>query len=148
MNMGMICYCATLERLYQAKNRIIILEVGIFVLSCMNTGSLTTPGKKILRDMQLIMKLFLGHYSIVYLTRGTMKSYGRAITMIHRQICTRYYIRCYVLHASKRTLLGDPKQAPNHALTYALKTISSTLPSTLSGSTLMCRLSTALGCRD
>jgi len=37
-----------------------------------------SPGKITLRNAQLIEKLFFGQYSIAYLMRGTMKSYGPA----------------------------------------------------------------------
>ena len=37
-----------------------------------------TPGKMTMRNAQLIEKLFFGRYSIGYLTRGTIKSYGPA----------------------------------------------------------------------
>ena len=49
---------------------------GVWV--CLCYGDASSPGKMTLRDVQLIEKLFFGWYSIVYLTRGTMNSYGPA----------------------------------------------------------------------
>jgi len=80
----------------------------------------SAPGKMTMRNAQFVEKLFLGRWSIAYLMRGSMRSYGPAHWLDYYDtpaiMCAWYYTCCI-----QQTWNQAAKSTSLHAPKYALK---------------------------